>query len=221
MALAADGNGVSLKITTERFSKMAGVTRATGTTSGRNAGVLPIASAFERYRLASPRSPLSTIATDTGALGETTKWNVLSAGSRSVPARTVPRTFASATVNGAKVIDVDERGATVTAFDSSSRPSTDSTTGTLAGCSPRLVIPAVTATRSWPENADRAKVTDGTETLAVSAATDIVVSVMSSGKRASSALPQPPFWKSLISTASRRLSADWLRMLSASFSAGP
>jgi hypothetical protein len=159
------------------------------------------------------------IATDTGALGETTKWNVLSAGSRSAPARTVPRTLASGTVNGAKVTDVDARGAIDTVFDSISRPSTDSTTGTLAtGWSPLFETPAVTATRSCPEKADRAKVTEGTETLDVS---DMVVSVMPSGNRASSALPQPPFWKSLIKTASRRLSADCPRMLSASFSAGP
>ena len=55
-------------------------------------------------------------------------------------------------------------------------------------------MPAVTATRSWPENAERANVTDGTDTLRVSSdATDVVVSVMPSGKRASSELPQPTF----------------------------
>ena len=91
----------------------------------------------------------------------------------------------------------------------------------MSAASPLLVMPAVTATRSWPENAERAKVTDGTETLAVSEATEVVVSVVPSGNRASSELPQPPFWKSLMSTASRRLTVDRLRMLSASFNAGP
>ncbi len=125
-------------------------------------------------------------------------------------------------MNGANVTGVDAGGATVALFVSISRPSTDSTTGTfVAGWAPLLETPAVTVTRSWPENADRANVTDGTETLVVSEATDAVVSVMPSGKRASSAPPQPLFWKSLIRTASCRFSDDRARMLSASFSAGP
>ena len=61
-----------MKISTERLSNVAGVMRLTGTTSARNAGVEPIASALLRNKLAS-RLPLSMIATDTGALGETTK----------------------------------------------------------------------------------------------------------------------------------------------------
>jgi hypothetical protein len=64
---------VSLKITTERLSKTAGVRRDTGITSGWNEGVDPMASALVKYRLASARSPFSTIATETGALGEATK----------------------------------------------------------------------------------------------------------------------------------------------------
>src|SRR4051812_27741627 len=97
-----------------------------------------------------------------------------------------------------------------------SRPSIDNVTGkALCGASPRLVIPAVTARRSWPEKGERAKVIDGTDTLLVPGdATDTVVSVIPSGKCASSELVHPVFWKSLINTASRRLTGDRPRMLS-------
>ena len=164
-------------------------------------------------------------ATDTGALGDTTKWNVLSAGSGSVPALHGAADVRLGHGERARRSPTSTRAAPIVAvFVSISWPSTDRTTGTsVAGASPLLVMPAVTATRSCPENAERANVTDGTEMLVVSAdATDIVVSVMPSGKRASSELPQPAFWKSLIRTASRRLQrSSGSRMLSASFSAGP
>ena len=72
-------------------------------------------------------------------------------------------------------------------------------------------------------NADeRANATDGTARFAVLGdATDTVLTVMPSGKRTSSDPLQPLRWKSLMRTASRRLIGDRLRMLSASFSAGP
>ena len=96
---------------------------------------------------------------DTGSLGVSTKWNTLSAGSASVPARTVPRTFGSASVNGANVTDADAFGrdgrrlrldlAAVDRRASPGRPVT--------AASPLLLRPAVTVMRSWPENAARAK----------------------------------------------------------------
>ena len=98
-----------------------------------------------------------------------------------------------------------------------------SVTGTsLIASSPLLLSPAVTVSRSCPENEERAKATDGTARLAVLGdATETVLTVMPSGNRTSSDPVQPLRWKSLIRTASRRLIGDRLRMLSASFSAGP
>jgi hypothetical protein len=57
-------------------------------------------------------------------------------------------------------------------------------TGTfLTGSSPLLLSPAVTAIRSWPENVDRANVTEGTARFATSDdATETVLSVVPSGK---------------------------------------
>src|SRR3954452_23991420 len=96
-------------------------------------------------------------------------------------------------------------------------------TGTsFIGASPLLLRPAVTVRRSCPENEARANATDGTARFALPGeATDTVLTVIPSGKRTSSEPVQPLRWKSLISTASRRLIGDRARMLSASFSAGP
>src|SRR4029453_4968054 len=98
-----------------------------------------------------------------------------------------------------------------------------SVTGTsLSIWSPLLLRPAVTAMRSWPEKAVRPNVTDGTARFEVLGdATDTVLIVMPSGKWTSSDPVQPTFWKSLINTVSRRCSGERLRMLSASFRAGP
>ena len=80
----------------------------------------------------------------------------------------------------------------------------------------------MTAIRSWPENAVRPNVTDGTARFeVVGDDTDTVLIVMPSGKWTSSEPVQPTFWKSLINTVSRRFSGERLRMLSDSFSAGP
>ena len=57
--------------------------------------------------------------------------------------------------------------------------------------------------------------------VSLSPATDIGVKRIWSPKWTSSAPLQPDFWKSEMSTASRRGSVDRARMLSASFSAGP
>jgi hypothetical protein len=186
-------------------------------------GVVPIASAFERNRLSSVRSPLSTITSDTGSLGARTKWKALSAGRASLPALIEPRTLAPVRVNCVKDTEPDACGATVARSVSISCPSMVSVTGTLAtGASPLLLSPAVTVMRSWPENDARAKVTDGTARLATPGDdTETTLTVMPSGKRTSSEPLQPLRWKSLISTASRRLIAERLRMLSASFKAGP
>src|SRR5207249_6857899 len=102
-----------------------------------------------------------------------------SAGSGSLPARTVPRTFGAASVNCVKLTDAEACGATFARPVSISWPSTVSVTGmSLSGASPLLLRPAVTVTRSWPENDDRAKLTDGTDRFAVLAdATDTAFSV--------------------------------------------
>src|SRR5262249_56160518 len=76
--------------------------------------------------------------------------------------------------------------------------------------------------RSWPEKAARANETDGTARFETFGdATETVLSVIPSGKRASSDPLQPDFWKSLIRTASRRVTCARDRMLSASLTAGP
>ena len=82
-------------------------------TSIWNDGDVPIDSAFDRNRLASERSAASTISSETGALGVRTKWKVLSAISGSEPARTLPRTFAADSVNGANATDADVCGSTL------------------------------------------------------------------------------------------------------------
>src|SRR5262245_39539906 len=116
-----------------------------------------------------------------------------------------PRTFAPTSVKGANVTDEDACGATDAFAVSMSWPSTVNTTGTsVNGWLPLLLSPAVTVTRSCPENAARPNDTDGTDRFsACSVATDLVVSAMPSGNLASSEPLQPDFWKSLISTASR------------------
>ena len=115
---------------------MAGVTRDTGTTSAWNVGVVPMASALVRYRLASARSPFSTMATDTGSLGDTTKWNVLSAGSGSVPASHAAADVRLGHGERARRSPTPTRAAPIVAvFVSISWPSTDRTTGmSVAGC---------------------------------------------------------------------------------------
>ena len=122
-----------------------------------------------------------------------------------------------------KVTDPDACAATVVCSVWISWPSIVSVTGTFfSASSPLLLRPAVTVMRSWPENEARAKLTDGTARLAVFGdATETVFSVIDSPNRTSSDPLQPLRWKSLISTASRRLIGERLRMLSASLSAGP
>ena len=113
-----------------------------------------------------------------------TKWKALSAGSGSAPARTVPRTAGSASVNGAKATDAEALAPMLASIVSIVRPSISSVTGTFgAAAALRLMTPALTVIRSWPENAARPKVTDGTDTLTGSGwATDTGVSVMFSPK---------------------------------------
>src|SRR5262249_16793625 len=100
------------------------------------------------------------------------------------PACTTPRMFASATVTAGNVTDPDEFAASVIGRVSISRPSTSSLTGSaLTAAKPRLVNPAVTLTRSSPENDLWSNVTDDTTTSLVSPdATEIGVSVAPSGK---------------------------------------
>src|SRR5689334_11874232 len=116
------------------------------------------------------------------------KSNVLSAGIGSVPALTTPCTDGSLSVNGENESDADAFGPTLTGSVSITWPSISSETGRLlSGVAPLLAIPAVTVIRSWLENDERAKVTDGTATFeTVSVATDTGVSVMPSEKCASS-----------------------------------
>src|SRR6185503_3024143 len=156
-------------------------------------GVVPIDRALERNRLDEARSPLSTMTSETGSLGARTKWKALSAGSGSEPAFTEPRTLGPASVNCVNDTEPEACAATVARSVWISWPSIVSITGTsLSGASPLLLRPAVTVTRSWPENDARAKVTDGTARFAVPGdATDTVLTVMPSGKRTSSEPVQP------------------------------
>ena len=112
-----------------------------------------------------------------------------------MPARTAPRTFGPDSVNCVNVTDADACAGTDARFDSISWPSTSSVTLTsCSAASPLLLRPALTVTRSWPENAARPKLTDGTARFAVSLLpTETVLSVMPSGKRASSDPLQPDF----------------------------
>ena len=210
-------------MTTDFFSRLVAVTRAAGIVSTWNVGRAPTLSALSRKKFDSARSPLSTTRTETVWLGVSTKLNELSAAKSSVPAFTMPRTAGSASVNCWKDTDVDAPAGTVTGLLSICRPSISSETGTLLTASvPVFCTPAVTVMRSWPENIAREKLIDGTERLPVEGdATETVVSLMPSPRWTSSAPVQPERWKSEMSTASRRGSADCDRMLSASFSAGP
>ena len=134
--------------------------------------------------------------TGTGRPGVSTKRNALSCGSGSDPARTVPLTFGSASVNCVNVTEAEALGATLTGRLSIVRPSSSSVTGRLLmAAAPRFVTPAVMVSRSWPENDARAKVTDGTATFEKSAeATDFGVSTVPGGKCSSSppAAPAQP-----------------------------
>ena len=135
----------------------------------------------------------------------------------------MPRTFGRVSVNGVNDTDADACGATVARSVSISWPSTDSVTGTsFSGASPLLLRPAVTrdALLARERRARERDRRDREIRRRRGDATDTVLSVMPSGKRASSEPLQPLCWKSLISTASRRLIGERLRMLSASFSAG-
>ena len=171
-----------------------------------------------RNRLASARSPLSTIATDTGSLGESTKWKVLSAGSGSVPARTMPRTFGFGQRerrerHRRRRVRRDGRalGLDLVAVDRQRRPARSSTGCVALVAEPGRDRDALLARERRAREGDR-RDRRGWRCSATRPTSG--VSVMPSGKRASSEPLQPVFWKSLISTASRRLSGERLRMLS-------
>ena len=87
--------------------------RVAATDSTWKVGVVPIASALARKRLDADRSPASTSASDTGALGAMMKWKLLSAGIGSAPAWIDPRTFGPVSVNCVKVTDPDACAATL------------------------------------------------------------------------------------------------------------
>ncbi len=136
-------------------------------------------SACERYSAESLLSGLVTSSSDTGAAGDTVKWKTLSAGSGSVPARTVPLTIGRSTVNCVNETDAVAFAPTFACCVWIWWPSTSSVTGTSdTGSLPLLAMPAETVTRSWPENDARAKVIDGMAMLfALGDATDTGVSV--------------------------------------------
>ena len=72
----------SLRTTTDRCSRLADVTRETGTASALKLGARPCSSAVVRKRFESAGASFpSTTRTDTGRLGDSTKKKVLSAGS--------------------------------------------------------------------------------------------------------------------------------------------
>ena len=133
--------------------------------------------------------------TDTGRLGERTKWKSLLIASASVPARTVPFIPAAAAVTCAKVTEPEALAPIVTGRVSTSRPSISSLTGSaVTGDALRLVSPAVIVTRSSPENETRWSATEVTARSAVPGdATEMGVSVAPSGSRISSWRSQPLF----------------------------
>ncbi len=96
----------------------------------------------------------------------------------------MPRRLGTATVNAGNVTDPDAFGAIVTLRVSTTRPSISSFTGSaVTAAEPRLVRPAVTVTRSSPENAARSNATDVTARFDVSGvATETAVSVAPSGR---------------------------------------
>src|SRR5262249_61352863 len=102
----AGGNIVSFRITSDRLSNDAGDTRPSVVVSIWNVGVVPIASALVMNRLASDSDPLlSTITSETGSLGVSTKWNALSAGIAAGPARTGPAPVGPGGGKGAEATD--------------------------------------------------------------------------------------------------------------------
>lgn len=111
-----------------------------------------------------------------------------------MPARTVPRTAGSASVNGAKATDAAALAAALAETLSICRPSSSSVTGTLAARSaPWLLTPAFTVIRSCPENDARPKfgLTETERFAALSDATDTGVRRMLSPKWTSSEVLQP------------------------------
>jgi hypothetical protein len=151
------------------------------------------------------------------------KWKALSRFIASSPTRTVARTSAAVSVTGANVVDEDALASTFTRCVWMPRPLTSSVTSTLASAfAPWFITPAVTITRSWSENVDRSIATGVTATLAVSLSPMLTgVRMAPSGSLTPSAPRQPPRWKSVTSTTSRRGSVDSARMLPASLSTGP
>src|SRR5687767_6497605 len=121
--------------------------------------------------------------TGVGRAGDRTKWKVLSIASASVPALTVPRTNACASVNAGNVTAFVTPGVNVARWVATSSPSIDSTTDRLSTAAlPRFAMAAVTMTRSSLAKRVRLNVTDVTDTLEGSvAATDTGVNVVPSG----------------------------------------
>ena len=100
-----------------------------------------------------------------------------------------------ATVNTSNFTDPLALAAIVTGFVSMTRPSISSRTGrAVTAVALRLVRPAVIVTRSSPENAARAMLTDDTLRSDVCAsATEMGVTTVPSGKWMSSCRSQPVF----------------------------
>ncbi len=136
--------------------------------------------------------------------------------------RTVPRVKARASVNGWNVTEAGAPGCTEIVWVSTARPSSSRRTCTLlTAAGPRLMTPAATVTRSWPEKSDRCGSTDDTVRLAVCASVMATgLNVVPSGSRRFSSRTQPLRWKSLIMTTSRVCSVESASTRCASFSAG-
>ena len=131
--------------------------------------------------------------------------------------------LAAPTVTGSNVIDAEPDASTASGCVCTGRPPISSDNWPpVSDRMLRLTTTAVTATRSWFENVDRANDTAVTDTFGASSLPPIVtgVTVAPAGSRAPSSPRQPPRWKSLISTTSRRGSGDSARMLPATLSAG-
>jgi hypothetical protein len=178
------GTVASLMMTTRARERTASVTFETGVTLTSNCGGEPTASAEDKYRLSDNAAPSRTITrTGVGRAGDSTKWKTLSMASASVPAFTVPRTNACASVNAGNETAFVTPGVSVARDVAVSSPSIDRTTATFStACAPRLATAAVTITRSSFANRVRLNVTDVTDTFAGSeAATDTGVNVVPSG----------------------------------------
>ena len=132
--------------------------------------------------------------TRTGAVGEMMKLNVLSAASASADNVTVAFMLRPPASTGSNSTDWVPPGSRSTGLLPCLMPFTSSAIVVpFTAVSDRLITPAFTATRSWPENVERASDTAVTLTLGLSVAPEIgtVVTMVPFGSRMPSSPRQP------------------------------